>query len=128
MPAREHSDFDFSFKRNPFTNDVQSVKGVESVKSSISNILRTKNYDRLFQPNIGSAISSYLFEPMNNVTENRLQNSIIDTVRANEPRAEQFSVNVTGLPETNEYRIQIKFYVKDQLEVVEFETFLTRIR
>ena len=77
MPAKEHSDFDFSFKRNPITNDLQKVTGVDSIKSSLSNILRTQNYDRLFQPNIGSGLSNFLFEPMNNVTENRIKNSIL---------------------------------------------------
>ena len=128
MPAIEHSDFDLSFKRNPVTNDLQKVSGVDSIKSSLSNILKTQNYDRLFQPNIGSGISNFLFEPMNNVTENRIKNSILDTIKAMEPRAEQYSVNVTGIPDTNEYRIDLKFYVKDQLEEVRFETFLSRVR
>ena len=86
---KEYSDIDFSFKRHPITNSLQRVTGVESIKSSINNILKTNNYDRLYQPEIGSRLRDYLFEPMNSVTENRIRNSISDTIRALEPRAEQ---------------------------------------
>ena len=125
---KEYSDIDFSFKRHPITNSLQRVTGVESIKSSINNILKTNNYDRLYQPEIGSRLRDYLFEPMNSVTENRIRNSISDTIRALEPRAEQYQVDVESHPDTQEYRVQIKFYVRDQLEPVEFETTLTRVR
>ena len=45
---KEYSDIDFSFKRHPITNSLQRVTGVESIKSSINNILKTNNYDRLY--------------------------------------------------------------------------------
>lgn len=125
---KEYSDIDFSFKKHPITKSLQRVTGIESIKSSLNNILRTNNYDRLYQPEIGSRLRDYLFEPMNSVTENRIRNSISDTIRALEPRAEQYQVNVESLPDVQEYRVQIKFYVRDQLEPVEFETTLTRVR
>lgn len=125
---KEYSDIDFSFKKHPITKSLQRVTGIESIKSSLNNILKTNSYDRLYQPEIGSRLRDYLFEPMNSVTENRIRNSISDTIRALEPRAEQYQVNVESLPDVQEYRVQIKFYVRDQLEPVEFETTLTRVR
>ena len=90
----------------------------------MNNIIRTNSFDKPFQPNIGSNLRSLLFEPMTGVTKNRIITRIENTIAALEPRAQEYEVNVEELPEDNEYRIQIKFYVQDQLEPIEFETFL----
>ena len=65
---------------------------------------------------------------IDNASGQVVRTDIENTIAALEPRAQEYEVNVEELPEDNEYRIQIKFYVQDQLEPIEFETFLSRVR
>ena len=124
----EYSDIDFNFKSNPITKDLQRVSGADSVKSSLRNILKLNSFDKVFQPNIASDIKTYLFEPVNTLTSQRLQIAIDSAIGALEPRAQNYEVNVEAIPEDNEFRVEIKFYVIDQLQPVQFETFLSRVR
>lgn len=123
-----YTDLNTDFKTISGTQKLKVVKDNEAIKSSLNNIIRTNSFDRPFQPNIGSNLRSLLFEPMTSVTRNRIISNIEATIQALEPRAQDYEVNVEELPEQNEYRIEIKFYVQDQLEPIEFETFLSRVR
>tara|TARA_B100002019_G_C21243923_1_gene587201 strand:+ start:1022 stop:1402 length:381 start_codon:yes stop_codon:yes gene_type:complete len=123
-----YRDLNTDFKTISGTQKLKVVKDNEAIKSSLNNIIRTNSFDRPFQPNIGSNLRSLLFEPMTSVTRNRIISNIEATIQALEPRAQDYEVNVEELPEQNEYRIEIKFYVQDQLEPIEFETFLSRVR
>jgi phage baseplate assembly protein W len=121
-------DINPSFKIHPITKDILKVTGADAIKRSILNLLKVSRYERLMNPNLGSRIRDYLFEPMNKLTSIRLQNAIEDNIRTFEPRAELVSVKVESIPEKNEYRLLIIFGVKDMIELIEFETFLTRIK
>jgi len=121
-------DFLSDFGFNPVTKDMNVVKGNEAIKSSINNILRTNTFDRLMAPNIGANLKRFLFEPMTVVTANRIREAIETTIAELEPRGEAYEVNVVSDEERNQYSIQIRFYVKDQIEPVNFETTLSRVR
>ena len=123
-----YTDLNTDFKTIPGTKKLKVVKDNEAIKASLKNIVRTNSFDRPFQPNIGSNLRSLLFEPMTSVTRNRIISRIESTIQSLEPRAQEYEVNVEELPEQNEYRIEIKFYVQDQLEPIEFETYLSRVR
>lgn len=124
----KYTDLNTDFKTIPGTKKLKVVKDNEAIKASLENIVRTNSFDRPFQPNIGSNLRSLLFEPMTSVTRNRIISRIESTIQSLEPRAQEYEVNVEELPEQNEYRIEIKFYVQDQLEPIEFETYLSRVR
>ena len=83
-------DINPSFKIHPITKDILKVRGVDAIKRSILTLLKVSRYERLMNPNLGSRIRDYLFEPMNKLTSIRLQNAIEDNIRAFEPRAELF--------------------------------------
>ena len=124
----EYSDLDFAFSPNPITKDVKKVQGVDSVKASIKNIIRTNTFERLFQPGLGCDLKQFLFEPISNLTSQRMVRNIEASITALEPRAQNFQVVVEPRPNDNEYRVEIKFFVIEQLEPVFFETFLSRVR
>ena len=124
----KYTDLNTDFKTIPGTKKLKVVKDNEAIKASLQNIVRRNSFDRPFQPNIGSNLRSLLFEPMTSVTRNRIISRIESTIQSLEPRAQEYEVNVEELPEQNEYRIEIKFYVQDQLEPIEFETYLSRVR
>ena len=126
--AKQYSDISMDFTPNPITKDISTVTGAEAVKSSINNILKTNSYDRVFQPHLGANLRQWLFEPISRITAHRMTKSIQLTLASMEPRAQSYEVAVEPIPDNNEYRVEVKFFVIDQIEPTFFETFLTRIR
>ena len=62
LPSRAFKDFDLTFRRNPITNDVNTLKNEEAIKESVKNIVRYNFYEKPFLPNFGGNIIGALFE------------------------------------------------------------------
>ena len=71
------SDIDLTFKRNPVTGDIALRYDDQAVIASVRNLLLTDFSERLFQPSVGSNITSLLFEPATNITASILSLSLI---------------------------------------------------
>jgi len=108
-----YSDIDFTFTKKPVTGDVALSYDTQAVTRSIRNLLNTKNYDRLFNPDLGSQIAGLLFENISPLVAGTLQSMITNIINAYEPRARIQSVNVSSQPEKNAYNVSITFYVEN---------------
>ena len=60
--SRVYKDLNLNFTANPITGDVATVTDVNAVKRSVRNLLLTNHYDKPFHPEIGSNVTSLLFE------------------------------------------------------------------
>ena len=60
--SKIYSDIDFTFTKKPVVGDVALSYDEKAVIRSIRNLLLTKQYERLFDPLLGSNIDSLLFE------------------------------------------------------------------
>ena len=125
---KKYTDLSFDFTANPVTGDVATVSDSVSVKRGISNILLTKNFERLFQPEIGAGIKSILFEPISTITEQRLEDEVASAIEAWESRAEIININVTAEEENNRYLVSVKFRINNLLDTEQLDLFLTRER
>ena len=67
-----YSDVDLSFKAHPVTGDILTTKNATVIKQSMRNVLQTREFERIGHPEIGSNLQDLLFDPMNNITETRL--------------------------------------------------------
>jgi phage baseplate assembly protein W len=108
-----YSDIDFTFTKKPVVGDVALSYDAQAVTRSIRNLLNTKNYDRLFNPDLGSKITGLLFENMSPVTSATMENIITNLIRDYEPRARLQSVKVTAMPDKNAYNVSISFYIEN---------------
>ena len=124
--ATIYSDVDISFKAHPVTGDIIKTKNATVIKQSMRQILQTRANERLGHPEIGAGVQELLFEPMNQLTENRLVRNIADSLRMLEPRATIRDIIVMGEPDRNTYRIKIIFTMLGQQTDETFETFLYR--
>ena len=106
-----YSDIDFTFTKKPVVGDVALSYDAQAVTRSIRNLLNTKNYDRLFNPDLGSQITNLLFENMSPVIAGTMENIITNLIQNYEPRARLKSVSVTSLPDKNSYSVSISFYI-----------------
>ena len=126
--TKTYKDLSFDFTANPQTGDVATVKDAVSVKRGIKNILLTRQYERLFQPEIGSGIDNLLFEPMTPLTEQRLVDACKDAIDAWEKRASVIDISIISEEEYNRYRVAIQFSINNSFVTEQVDVFLNRER
>jgi phage baseplate assembly protein W len=127
-PNRIYSDLDLMFEPHPATGDVGVRADINSVKQSLKNLVHTNFYERLFHPEIGSPISRLLFEPMDHITNNTLQQSLERLIQNFEPRVRLQRLSVVPNDEQNRYDVTIEFYIVGIGTPVTFTTILKRTR
>tara|TARA_B100000085_G_scaffold64351_1_gene57173 strand:+ start:5275 stop:5718 length:444 start_codon:yes stop_codon:yes gene_type:complete len=127
--ARLYKDIALSFEVNSNTKDVIVKKDVEAVKQSVRNLILTNHFERPFHPEIGSNVTSILFEPMNPITANSLTRVIEETIVNFEPRVRLVSVDARPNLDRNAYEVTISFYIRNiPGELVQLTTLLERSR
>lgn len=123
-----YSDIDFTFTRRPVTNDVALSYDTQAVIRSIRNLLLTKHYDRLFNPDLGSNIEALLFENMSDMTASSLQREVTAVIERYEPRAILKSVAVSPEEDKNAYNISITFFIENATQSTTATILLERNR
>lgn len=108
-----YSDIDFTFTKKPVTADIALSYDSQAVSRSIRNLLNTQNYDRLFNPDLGSKITGLLFENISPVVAATMETIIRNLITTYEPRAKLQNVKVTPQPDTNAYSVSISFYTEN---------------
>ena len=111
--SRIYSDIDFTFTKKPVTGDVALSYDEQAVIRSIRNLLSTKNYERPFNPDLGSTLSALLFENISPMTSLAIQNEIKRTIANYEPRANIKDVMVNSQPDQNAYNVTLSFYIEN---------------
>ena len=108
-----YSDIDFAFTKKPVTADVALSYDAQAVSRSIRNLLNTQNYDRLFNPDLGSQITALLFENLSPTISSTMEIMISNMITTYEPRAILKNVTVNSLPDKNAYSVSITFYIEN---------------
>jgi phage baseplate assembly protein W len=126
--ARKFSDLDLDFTRHPVTGDVSKKVNENAIAASIRNLLSTTHYERPFNPDIGSNLKKFLFEPIDNITTSLIQDSIYETINNFEPRVSVSEVVASPNYDENRYDVYVTFFVKNTKEPITISFFLERIR
>jgi phage baseplate assembly protein W len=123
-----YSDLDLTFKALPVTKDVSMRYDDQAVVASVRNLLLTNFYERPFQPNLGSNMSSLLFEPATNVTATILADEIKNVITNFEPRVRISNISVELSPQGNGFNVFLKFFIGNNTIVTNVNLFLQRSR
>ena len=107
--TRVYKDVAFDMFQNPMNRDLGKKRGNPSIKQAIKAIILTHNYERPYQPQIGTRIKWLLFEQMDLVTEELLKSEIKSALAINESRMTVQEVQVTPQYEHNRYVVRIIF-------------------
>lgn len=91
--------------------DLAELQDGQAVINSIKNILTTTPGQKLLNPLLGLDFRSYLFEPISTTTSYFLSQFIYTNLGQQEPRVSLNTVSVRGLPEQNQYDIEIGFSI-----------------
>lgn len=128
LTKKVYSDIDLKFLPQPVSKDVSFSYDGQAIIRSIKNLLLTKPYERLFQPDLGSEIDALLFEPISPLTASLLQDEITRTIDNWEPRARIATVEVSAYPDQNAYEVSLFFYILNQTEPTGVNLILQRSR
>ena len=128
LTKKVYSDIDLKFLPQPVSKDTSFSYDGQAIVRSIRNLLLTKPYERLFQPELGSEIDALLFEPISPLTASLLQDEIIRTITNWEPRAQIATVEVSAYPDQNAYEVSLFFYILNQTEPTGVNLILERSR
>lgn len=126
--TRTFSDIDMAFFANPVSKDVSRKYDVNAIKQSIKNIVMTKNFERPFHSDIGSQISTLLFEPITPILKATIKKTIINAITAYEPRVRLLDVTVLLSPDNNSVYVTIIFTIVNTSTPVSVDLFLERTR
>ncbi len=131
MPSvTKFKDLSISFTRNKITNDLLVKKEDAAVKQAVVNILMTNKGERLFDPQYGSNVPSYLFDQLDYGTAANIQDAIRECLINYEPRIRINSLDVIPDFDQNGFEVQLAFKVigRDDLAPFDVEFFLSRTR
>jgi phage baseplate assembly protein W len=111
--SKIYSDIDFTFTKKPVTGDVALSYDTQAVIRSIRNLLLTRNYERPFNPDLGSSLDALLFEMISPLTATAIEREIQTMVENYEPRATIDTIIATPLTDRNAYNISLSFYIEN---------------
>jgi phage baseplate assembly protein W len=126
--TRTFSDLDMGFLPNPISRDISRKFDENAIKQSIKNIILTKNFERPFHSNIGSQISSLLFEPITPMTSAMIKKTVANTINSYEPRINLLDVSVLLSPDNNGVYVTIVFRIINTSTPISVNMFLERTR
>ena len=124
----DYSDLDLDFIAHPTTGDIVRKKGVEAIKRSVRNLIKSNFYDRPFRHHIGSDAQKLLFENANHITANLLTDAIRDVIRKYEPRVVIGGIDVNFDYDNNGYNVTLTYSMVNRPEPLVSTIFLERIR
>lgn len=126
--VRKFKDIDLSFKVNPFTKDIYLKQDEEAVKTALKHLILTKNFERPFHPEIGTQITSLLFENFSPSVRIAMEKTIEDAILKYEPRVNLNNVSILELQDSNTLEVTINFTLRNVNRPITLTTLLTRVR
>lgn len=94
----------------------QSFITADQVKSNIINLLLTKRFERLMQPEFGSGIQELLFNMNDEMFADNLENTIVDTLSKWLPFVNVETINIqqsNEFKDNNKVEVSVSFRVSD---------------
>ena len=122
-------DINITFKKHPVTGDVVVSKDASAIKQAIVNLLLTNKGEKLFNPEYGSDIRAYLFEPLDYGTAAQIQRNIAYSVNKHEPRVQIEDLRANPNFDDNGFDVEMSYSIRgtdDPPVTVDF--FLARTR
>jgi phage baseplate assembly protein W len=115
MPAQRVSksfkDVSMSFKFNPLSGDLITLKNENAIARAVRNIVSTTPGEKFFNPEFGSSISEILFENVDDITAVSIQDEIKNCLGNYEPRVELIDVFVDPNFDENQFDVTITYRI-----------------
>ena len=109
--SRGFKDLSLSFKRNPLSDDLITMKNDVAIARSVRNLVMTFTGERFFQPDVGSKVSRLLFDNMSPILADQIKDEIARTLAINEPRVAVEDISCIPNYDGNDYEVTIKYKI-----------------
>ena len=107
--SRAFKDISLSFSPHPVTKDLPVLVNERAISRSVRNLVETIPTERYFNSLIGTDIRDSLFENFTPLTVTVIEDQIRTTISNYEPRVNNVSIEVVGLPDQNTLEIKVLF-------------------
>ena len=115
MPAQRVSksfkDISMSFKFNPLSGDLITLKNENAIARAVRNIVLTTPGEKFFDPDFGSSVSEILFENVDDITAISIKDEIKNCLQNYEPRVEIIDVKVDPNFDENQFDVIITYRI-----------------
>ena len=111
-------DISLAFQPNVLTGDLTVIKNERAINNSIQNLILTIPGEVVFQHDIGSEVTNFLFELPDVGTAGIIQQEIIRTIEYNEPRVELIEVIVDISPDQNGFVSTVRYKIIGYEQIV----------
>jgi phage baseplate assembly protein W len=94
----------------------QSFVTADQIKSNIKNLLLTKRFERLMQPEFGSGIQELLFNMNDELFADNLENTIVDTLSKWLPFVNVETIDIqqpNDYKDNNKVEVSVSFRISD---------------
>ena len=109
--SRAFKDISLSFSPHPVTKDLPVLINERAISRSVRNLVETIPTERFFNSLLGTDIRDSLFEGFTPLTATVIEDQIRTTIYNNEPRVGNVNVVIQGLPDSNQFEIQVVFEI-----------------
>ena len=109
--SRAFKDISLSFSPHPVTKDLPVLINERAITRSVRNLVETIPTERFFNSLLGTDIRDSLFEGFTPLTATVIEDQIRTTIYNNEPRVGNVNVVIQGLPDSNEFEIEVIFEI-----------------
>jgi len=126
--TRTFSDLNLLFTVNPATRDITKRFDEEAIKASVRNLIKTKNFERPFNPEIGCQLNNLLFENLTPPVFQLMKKTVFDVLEKFEPRIVVLDVLAQQRPDNNELDVTIIFKKINSERPITLKTTIQRVR
>ena len=109
--SRAFKDISLSFSPHPVTKDLPVLINERAITRSVRNLVETIPTERFFNSLLGTDIRDSLFEGFTPLTATVIEDQIRTTIYNNEPRVGNVNVVIQGLPDTNQFEVEVIFEI-----------------
>ena len=102
-------DISATFQTNPLNDDLIAIKNETAIARSIRNIVFTLPGEKFFDEDFGSDISRSLFENIDDISANLIQDQIRQSIRNFEPRVRLRNVFADPNFDDNAFNVTIVY-------------------
>jgi phage baseplate assembly protein W len=124
----EYKDIDLAFLNKTVSGEIYKKTSASAVKQAVKNLVMTNEGEKPFLPDFGGDIRSLLFELADDDTEEDIEDQVIASIRAYEPRVGTLSVIANSNPDRNAVDVTITFQVINTQEEISLSIVLARLR
>lgn len=87
--------------------DFKRIEGIEVILNSWNNILITPKRSYIFDPEYGSNLYKLVFEPADNVTQEKIRQEVINSIQRYDERATIKEVSISFLANQRGFQVNI---------------------